>query len=43
LSAKFEALPTWYDIYVEPFRLLAITFGPLSAVLLVGLLVARWG
>ena len=41
LCAKVEALPTLRDIYGESFRLLALTFVPLWAVLLVWLLVAR--
>lgn len=42
LSAKIEALPTLRDIYSESFRLLALTFVPIWAVLLAWILVARW-
>jgi hypothetical protein len=42
LSAKVEALPTLLDIYAGSFRLLALTFLPIWAVLLAGMLVIRW-
>ena len=41
LSAKVDALPALRDIYGESFRLLALTFLPIWAALLVWLLVAR--
>jgi hypothetical protein len=40
LSRRVEALPTLRAIYAESFRLLALTFLPIWAVLLVWLLVA---
>jgi hypothetical protein len=41
LRESIERLPTLRDIYVESLRLLALTFGPIWAVLLVAVLLTR--